>query len=65
MEMTRGQKCASVDCYKALEALVRAIDAELPAAFVFRDDEENELAIAEARRALSYYRQHGVTEEEQ
>ena len=59
MEITRGMKWASEDCYKALRALVEIINGPSNTAYIFRDDEDNKDAISEAERALSYYDHHG------
>ena len=59
MEMTCGMKWASEDCYKALRALVEIINGPSNTAYIFRDDEDNKDAIAEAEMALSYYDLHG------
>ena len=59
MEMTRGMKWASEDCYKALRALVDAANADNNRSFLFRNCEEHAAIIEKAELALSYYDYHG------
>ena len=59
MEMTRGMKWATEDCYKAHSPLAETINGPSNTAYIFRDDEDNKDAISEAERALSYYDHHG------